>query len=312
MSTRTIRLVILSRSQAIYSTRRLVEAARARGMRVRVIPPTECELHLDEGRSEIFHRRKRMAPADVVIPRIAPSIAPYGLAVLNQLGLSGAQLVNDPDAISASRNKIRSLQLLSSQGISVPATVMGRDARRLRELVPSVGGVPVLVKLLQGGERQGVMVCETIASLEASLEALLGLGENVLIQQYVRGSRGKDIRALVVGDRVICAVRRIPRAGRLSLTLGRGARFEPVEIAPALAEAAIRSARLLGLEVAAVDMLDERGKARVFEVNSSPGLRDLEEATGRDLAGDIVEHAASLVQAARAAARTRRRGAGAR
>lgn len=300
---RPIRLVILSRSRAIYSTRRLVEAARARGMRVRVLPPLACEIHMDDRRSALFHRRRPVAPADAVIPRIAPSIANYGLAVVNQFALAGACVLNTADAIALSRNKMRSLQLLSSHGIAIPATVMARDARSLKELVHVVGGVPVLIKLLQGGERQGVMVCETVSSLEAALEAILGLGENVIIQQYVRGNRAKDIRALVIGGRVVCAVRRTPRAGRLSRTLGRGARFEPVELPEAIARIAARAARLVGLEVAAVDLLDDRGTPRVFEVNSSPGLRALEEATGMDLAGAIVEHAAVLVRGAREAAR---------
>ncbi len=299
-----IRLLILSRSPAIYSTRRLIEAARERGMRVRVINPVECEMHLDGKTSHLYHRRKPIARADVVIPRIAPSIAVYGLAVVNQFALGGARIVNDAEAIARSRNKMRSLQLLSSHGIDIPATVMARDARSLKELVPLVGGVPVLIKLLQGGERQGVMVCETMPSLEAALEAILGLGQNVLIQQYVQETKGKDIRALVVGGRVVCAVRRMPRAGRLSRTLGRGARFEPVALPITFEQAAARAARLVGLEVAAVDMLDDRGKPRVFEVNSSPGLRALEEATGLDLAGAIVEHAGRMVKHARAVSRS--------
>ncbi len=298
-----VRLLLLSRSANIYSTSRMVEAARERGMRVRVINPVECEMHLDGTTSHIYHRRKPIPVADVVIPRIAVSISNYGLAVVNQFRLAGAELVNTAEAIAQSRNKMRSLQLLSSHGIDIPATVMARDARSLKELVPLVGGVPVLVKLLQGGDRQGVMVCETMPSLEAALEAILGLGQNLLIQQYVQETRGKDIRALVVGGRVVCAVRRTPRAGKLSRTLGRGARFEAVSLPEPFERAASQAAKLVGLEVAAIDMLDDRGRPRVFEVNSSPGLRALEEATGLDLAGTIVEHAASMVAAAKARAK---------
>lgn len=298
-----VRLLILSRSQAIYSTRRLVEAARARGIRVRVINPVEVEMHLDGKTSHVYHRRKGIPKPDVVIPRIAQSISPYGLAVVNQFQLGGALILNPAESIAQSRNKMRSLQLLSSHGVDIPATIMARDSKSLKEMVSLVGGVPVLVKLLQGGERQGVMVCETMPSLEAATEALLGLGENLVIQQYVKETRGKDIRALVVGGRVVAAARRIPRAGRLSRTLARGARFEAVELPTKFEAAAIRAAELVGLDVAAVDLLDDRGNPRVFEVNSSPGLRDLEEATGADVAGAIVELAADRVRQRRKEAR---------
>lgn len=311
-----IRLLILSRSPAIYSTRRLVEAARERGIRVRVLNPVEVEMHLDGRASHLYHRRKPIPLPDVVVPRIAQSISNYGLAVVSQFGLAGAVLLNSAEAIARSRNKMRSLQLLSSRGVDIPATVMARDAKSLKELVSLVGGVPVLVKLLQGGQRQGVMVCETMPSLEATLEAILGLGQNLLIQQYVQETHGKDIRVLVVGGKVICAVQRTPRPGRMSRTLARGARFQPVSLPPAFEQAAIRATELVGLEVAAVDMLDHAGGPKVFEVNSSPGLRELEQATGLDLAGAIVDHAAHLVSVARqqrkAAARERgARGGGA-
>lgn len=274
-----IRLLILSRSLSIYSTRRLVEAARARGVRVRVINPVEVEMHLDGKTSHVYHRRKAIPRPDVVIPRIAQSISPYGLAVVNQFHLGGALILNPAESIAQSRNKMRSLQLLSSHGVDIPATIMARDSKSLKEMVSLVGGVPVLVKLLQGGERQGVMVCETMPSLEAATEALLGLGENLVIQQYVKETRGKDIRALVVGGKVVAAARRIPRAGRLSRTLAKGARFEAVALPPSFEAAAIRAAELVKLDVAAVDLLDDRGNPRVFEVNSSPGLRDLESRT---------------------------------
>lgn len=296
----SMRLVILSRSDSIYSTRRLVEAARERGIPTRVLNPMDCEMHLDGRSAHLHYRGKPLRPADAIIPRIAQSIAPYGLAVLNHMALSGAVLVNGADAIASSRNKMRSLQLLTGHGIDVPPTVMARDPRSIKEMVPLVGGVPVLIKLLQGTDRQGVMICETMPSLEAALEAILGLGQNLVVQQYVRDANDMDLRALVVGGEVRCAVRRIPRPGRLRRTLSKGARFEPVTLPPAFERTAIRATAILGLEVGAVDMLDHDGRPRVFEVHSSPGLKELEMATGHDLAGPIVEHAAALVRRARA------------
>lgn len=283
------RLVILSRSRTVASTRRLVAAAKARGYLARVYDPAACSLHVDGQASKLLHRGRRVGPADVVIPRIVPSSASHTLALTHHFELAGARAINGSAALEKSRNEMRSLQLLASHGVRVPKTVMGSDARSIKELVHLVGGVPVLVRLLQGSGRRAAMVCETLPSLEAALEVLLGLGQSLVVQRYVRAGE-RDVRALVVGGRVVCAVRRIPLPGRLE----RSARHEPIEIAPALAEAATKSARLMGLEVAAVDMLDEASGPKVYRVDGSPPLAALERATGLDLAGTIVDHAGSM------------------
>jgi ribosomal protein S6--L-glutamate ligase len=237
----------------------------------------------------------KLPPCDVVIPRIAQSINNYGLAVVNQFAMGGIPLLNTARAISESRNKMRSLQLLSAHGIDIPATVMARDAADLKAMVGLVGGVPVLVKLLQGQEKRGVMVCESLQSLEAALEAILGLGQNLVVQQYVKHS-GQDVRVLVVGGRAVAAVRRRPRVGRLSYTLNRGARLEGHELTEAQRAAAEKTATLVGLEVAAVDLLDvQEAHPKVFEVNSSPAIPEMEAATGLDLAALIIERAEQLV-----------------
>jgi ribosomal protein S6--L-glutamate ligase len=288
-----MKITILSRSASIPSTRRLVEAGRARGHQVRVLNPARVEMHLDGRSANLYYRRRKLSSTDVVIPRIAQSINNYGLAVVNQFTMLGVPLVNTARAIAESRNKMRSLQLLSAHGIDIPATVMARDAADLKDMVGLVGGVPVLVKLLQGQEKHGVMVCESLQSLEAALEAILGLGHNLVVQQYVQ-STGQDVRALVVGGQAVAAVRRRPRVGRLSYTLNRGARLEAIELTPAQRAAAEKTARLVGLEVAAVDLLDVQGRPKVFEVNSSPALPEMEAATGLDLASFIIERAEVL------------------
>lgn len=298
-----MRITILSRSAAIPSTRRLVEAARARGHHARVLNPLRVEMVLDGGSASLYYQRKRVAACDVVVPRIAHSISSYGLAVVNQFAMRGVALVNSAQAIAQSRNKMRSLQLLSANGVPIPATVMARSAGELKEMVHLVGGVPVLVKLVQGQEKRGVMVCESLQSLEAALEAILGLGHDLVVQQYVRKA-GQDIRVVVVGGQAVAAVRRRPRVGRLSQTLNRGARLEGLTLSEGQRAAAERAAALMGLEVAAVDLLDVASGPRVFEVNSSPALTEMEEATGVDIAGRIVERAETLVtelQALRAA-----------
>jgi ribosomal protein S6--L-glutamate ligase len=306
-----VHLTILSRSDAIYTTRRLLEAARARGLRARVVDPLEVEMGLGEGTPAVYWRRRRFPPTDVVVPRIGLSIHQYGLAVVNQLELLGVPVLNGAYGISASRNKMRSLQLLAAAGVPVPRTVMAGDPSGLKEMAKLVGGVPVLVKLLSASERSGVMICESLQSLEAALEAIVGLGQNVVVQQYLRGAKGRDLRVLVVGGEVVAAMRRSPLVGRFARNLRRGARFEGVDLPPAYARAAVEAARVLQLEVCAVDLLDVKGVARVFEVNSSPSIREAETACGVDAAGRIVERAVAVARDRRDGARARPRARGA-
>ena len=289
-----MKITVLSRSAAIPSTRRLVEAGRARGHRVRVLNPSRVEMHLDGRRAHLYYQGKKLAPTDVVIPRIAQSVSAYGLAVVNQFGLEGVALLNETQAIAQARNKMRCLQLLSANGIDIPKTVMARNPAQLKEMVKLVGGVPVLVKLIQGPEKPGVMVCETLVSLEAALEAVLGLGHNLILQEYVRKT-GHDVRVMVVGGEALAAVRRRPRVGTLTSTLNRGARLQPTPLTEALRRTAVETARLVGLEVCAVDLLDVRGSLKVFEVNSSPAIPEMEEASGVDIASKIILRAEEIL-----------------
>lgn len=295
-------LTVLSRSSALYTTRRIVDAARMAGHRARVIDPLRCEIFLGGDASKLFFRGKPLSLTDACIPRIGQSVQSYGLAILDLLARRGVSLLNGSGAIARSRNKIRCLQHLSAHGIPVPATVMGNDARQIAETLSRVGGCPVLIKLLHGGERTGVMVCETPHSMEAALEALLALGHTVLVQEYVRDVKSRDLRAVVVGGRVVAAVRRVARVGRLSRTLRAGARFEAARLRPELAALAEETAKLVGLEVGAVDMLDLRDGPKVFEVNSSPGIQEIESVTGVDVARAIVERATELARKKKRAA----------
>ncbi len=289
-------LTILSRKAAIYTTRRLAQSARLRGARVRVLDPVQVEMHLDEAPG-VYYQQRKLVRTDVVIPRIAPSVQAYGLAVVNHFAMMGVPTLNDANGIAVSRNKMRALQLLSAQGVPVPPTVMAASAADLRELVDLVGGVPVLIKLLTPSEKPGAMVCETLQSMEAALEAVLSMGHNLLVQRYVRRKRERDLRALVVGEQVIAWVERRPRPGRLLHTLARGAKLKAVRVPAALDALAVKAARVVGLDVAAVDLLEAETSPMVFDVNSSPGLKGLEAATGKDLALPIVGRAEELVKA---------------
>jgi ribosomal protein S6--L-glutamate ligase len=295
-----MRLTILSRSVSIHTTRRLVEAARARDVKVRVVDPLEVEMGLGD-EPAVYWRRRRFPASDVVVPRIGLSIHQYGLAVVSQLELMGIPVLNCSYGLAASRNKMRSLQLLAAAGVRVPRTVMASHPAGLKDMVRLVGGVPVLVKLLSGNEKSGVMLFESLESLEAALEAVLGLGQNIVVQQYVRGARGRDLRVIVVGGAAAAAMRRTAPAGRFSRTLRRGAQFEAADLPPAFARAAVEAARVLRLEVCAVDMLDVKGRPLVFEVNGSPSIREAETACGVDLAGRIVERAVEIARAGTAA-----------
>lgn len=290
-----MKVTILSRSQAIASTRQMVEAARKRKHHVRVLNPVKVEMHLDGERANLYYQGKKLARSDVVIPRIGYSVSNYGLAVVNQYAMCGVPLMNNAQGIAQARNKMRSLQLLSAHGIDIPATVMARDASQLREMVKLVGGVPVLVKLLQGAEKPGVMICESLVSLEAALEAILGLGHNLVLQQYVRKT-GLDVRVVVVGGEAVAAVQRRPKVGRMTATLIRGARLLPIPITEPMRQVAVETARLVGLEVAAIDLLDVNGKLKVFEVNASPALPEMEAATGAHLAERIIARAEVLAR----------------
>ena len=292
-------VTILSRSTSIYTTRRLVEAARERGHSARVVDPLDVEMGLGDGPA-LYWRRRRFPRTDVVVPRIGLSVHQYGLSVVNQLELMGIPVLNGAYGIGASRNKMRSLQLLAAAGVPVPRTVMASDASGIKQMVKLVGGVPVLVKLLSANERSGAMICESMQSLEAALEAILGLGHDIVVQQYLRGAKGRDLRVLVVGGEVVAAMRRSPPVGRFSRNLRRGAQFERAELPPSYARMAVAAARVMRLEVCAVDMLDVKGRPRVFEVNGSPSIREPEAACGVDAAGRIVERAVALAEARRA------------
>ena len=284
-----VRIALLSRSSSTYTTRRLSDVARARGHHVRILDPLRCELLLDGQQAQVRYRKKPLGRFDLVIPRIGQSITGYGLGVLTQLALRGAIPLNDASAIARAHDKLRCLQALAAHGVEVPRTVMAGEHANLNELATLVGGVPLLVRLLTSGQRTGMMICETVESTKAALETVQGLGQNFIVQRYVRERRGRDLRALVVGDRVLAAVRRRAKPGRLAKSLASGARFAEVTLSERQARVAVESARVIGLQVAAIDMLEVEGKLRVFEVNASPGLREMEATTGLDLVTPIVE-----------------------
>ena len=287
-------LALLSRKKTLYSTRRLLEAARAHGFKPRVLDVLKCNLVLETGHPRLFHLGEEVKDLAVAIPRIGASVTLHGLSVVRQLEAQHVPLVNSAQAIAHSRDKLRSLQLLAAAGVPIPRTVLARGAGNIDLLVSQVGGLPAILKLIQGTQGVGVMIAHSKAEVESILGTLWDLGQEILLQEFVAESRGRDVRALVVGDRVVGAMRRKARRGEFRSNLHRGGAGSCLQLSPDFEQVAVRAAQVLGLSVAGVDLLESKDGPKVMEVNSSPGFEGLEEATGLDIAGAIIEHAAAL------------------
>lgn len=294
-----LQVAILSRNARLYSTRRLVEAARERGHRARVLDTLRCNMLLSRGEPRLFYRGREVKRPDVVIPRIGASITGYGLAVVNQLDMMGVPVLASAIPIARSRDKLRALQLLGRFGIDIPRTAMCRYRDEVPQAVEQVGGLPCIIKLLQGTQGVGVMIASTMGEVQGMLDTLWRLGQEILLQELIRESLGRDLRALVIGDRVVAAMRRTARTGEFRSNLHRGGEGQAVELAPAHQEVAVKATRVIGLEVAGVDMLESHAGPKVMEVNSSPGFEGLEAATGLDIAGLYLEHAVEFALAQR-------------
>jgi ribosomal protein S6--L-glutamate ligase len=286
-------VVVLSRNPKLHSTRRLVAAAKALGHAPRVLDTLRCNMALGRDRPRILYRGEEIAATavHVVIPRIGASITGYGLSVVNQFDLMGVPVLNSAVPIQRSRDKLRALQLLSRFGIDIPRTVMCRYRDEVEAAVERVGGLPCIIKLIQGTQGVGVMIANTAAEVEGMLDTLWTLGQEILLQELVAESRGRDVRALVIGDRVVAAMRHTARAGDFRSNIHRGGVAEALALDREYVEAAVKAARVMGLEVAGVDMLEARTGPKIMEVNSSPGFEGLEAATGVDIAALYVQHA---------------------
>lgn len=284
-----MRIAILSRSQSIYSTRRLVEAAQARGHEVRVVDTLRCYMNIASARPTIHYRGEQLEPFDAVIPRIGASITFYGTAVLRQFEMIGTFPLNESVAVTRSRDKLRSLQLLSRRGIGMPVTGFARAPDDIGDVIEMVGGAPLVVKLLEGTQGIGVVLCETRKAAESVLEAFMGLNVSIMVQEYIKEAGGADIRCFVVGDKVVAAIKRQALPGEFRSNLHRGGTAEVAKITPQERAVATRAARIMGLNVAGVDILRSNHGPLVMEVNSSPGLEGIEGATSKNVADLIIE-----------------------
>jgi ribosomal protein S6--L-glutamate ligase len=290
-------IVILSRKRTLYSTRRLVEAARQLGHKPHVLDTLHCSLVMSREGAKVFYHGHEITGVHVVIPRIGASITGYGLAVVNQFDMMGVPVLNNSVPIARSRDKLRALQLLSRFGLDIPRTVMCRFREEVPLAVQQVGGLPCIIKLIQGTQGIGVMIAHSMNEVEGMLDTLWDLGQEILLQEFIVESKGRDVRALVVGDRVVGAMRRQAKTGEFRSNIHRGGEGKPITLSRDYSEAAVKAARIIGLEVAGVDMLESRGGPKIMEVNSSPGFEGLEAATHLDIATHYVQHAADLARA---------------
>lgn len=289
-------IAILSRSPKAYSTRRLQEAAHRRGHRVRVLDTFKFGISLETEFPDLYYGGRPLEAPDAVIPRIGASVTYFGTAVVRQFEQMGVLCANSALGITNSRDKLRSLQILSKHEVGIPATAFVRARSDVLPAIGRVGGTPVIIKLLEGTQGVGVILAETEKMAETIFETLQSARQNVLIQKFVAESKGRDVRAFVIGDRVVAAMRRVAQGGEFRSNVHRGGRTETVELDPVYERNAVRAAHILGLRVAGVDMLEGLDGPQIMEVNSSPGLEGIENATGVDIAGAVVEYIEEHVQ----------------
>ena len=284
-----MKIAVLSRDSSLYSTTRLREAGEARGHEVKVVDYLRCYMNFTSRKPQIFFQGKELEGFDAVIPRIGASHTFYGTAVVRQFEMLGTFTPNESQSITRSRDKLRSLQLLARAGIGLPVTGFAHSTKDIDGLLETVGGAPVVVKLLEGTQGVGVVLAETKKAAESVIAAFRQLDANILVQEYIKESGGSDIRCIVVGNRVVAAIKRTGAAGDFRSNLHRGGTAEKVRLTPEERSIAVRAARTVGLNVSGVDLLQSNHGPVVMEVNSSPGLEGVEGATNVDVAGKIIE-----------------------
>lgn len=284
-----MKITILSRNRNLYSTRRMVEAAQERDHEVWVIDPLRCYMNIVPHAPEIHYKGRKLEGVDAVIPRIGASVTFYGTAVLRQFEMIGVYPLNESVAISRSRDKLRSMQLLSRKGIGVAVTGFAHSPDDTDDLLDLVGRAPFVIKLTEGTQGKGVVLTETRKAAESVIDAFRGLDAHFLVQEFIKEAKGADIRCFVIGNKVVASMKRQAKEGEFRSNIHRGGTAAPIRITPEERSTAVRAARIMGLNVAGVDILRSNHGPVVMEVNSSPGLEGIETATGKDVAGQIIQ-----------------------
>lgn len=284
-----MKIAILSRNRRLYSTRRLIEAAEQRGHQVEVIDVLRCYMNIVPHCPEIHYRGRKLSGFDAVIPRIGASVTFYGTAVVRQFEMMDVYCLNESVAITRARDKLRALQLLAREGIGMPRTGFAHSPDDTHDLIGIVGGAPMVIKLIEGTQGQGVVLAETDKAAESVIDAFRGLDAYFLTQEFIEEAKGADIRAFVIGGKVVAAMMRQAKPGEFRSNLHRGGTATAVKITPEERSTAVRAAKIMGLNVAGVDILRSKRGPVVMEVNSSPGLEGIEAATAVNIANKIIE-----------------------
>ena len=301
-----MKIGILSRNAKLYSTNRLVEEAKARGHEVRVIDHLPCYMNITSMNPSVHYGSEKLEECDAIIPRIGASVTFYGTAVLRQFEMMNVYPLNESVAITRSRDKLRSLQLLARRGIGLPVTGFARYPDDTEDLIRLVGGAPLVVKLIEGTQGIGVVLAETNQAAESVIDAFHGLNANILVQEFIKEAGGADIRCFIVGGKVVAAMKRQGKEGEFRSNLHQGGSAQLVKISSAERQTALQAAKIMGLNVAGVDILRSNHGPVVMEVNSSPGLQGIETSTGKNVAGMIIE----FIEANAKSGNTRTRGKG--
>jgi len=284
-----VKIAILSTNKNLYSTKKLFEAAEKRGHECLILDHRKCYVGIKQGQPSIHYNGQDVSDIDAIIPRIGASLTFYGSAIVRQFEVMGVISANPSQAITRSRDKLRCMQILSGAGIGLPVTGFARNTHDVDDLIKMVGGAPLVIKLLEGTQGIGVVLAETKKAASSVIEAFFGLGNNILIQEYIKEARGTDIRVFVVDGKVVGAMKRTAKEGEFRSNLHRGGTAELIKLTKAERETALKAAKELGLTVCGVDMLPSDRGPLVLEVNSSPGLEGIEKATNRDIAAKVVE-----------------------
>jgi len=285
-----MKIGILSRNKRLYSTGRLVEAAKARGHEVHVLDTLKCYMDINSAKPMIYYKGEPLEGYDAVIPRIGASITEYGTAVIRQFEMMGVYCLTESIPLGRSRDKLRALQLMSRKGVGMPVTGFAHDVENGRQLIKMVGGTPVVLKLLEGTQGRGVVLAETYKAAESVIDAFIELGADFLVQEFIKEAGGSDVRAFVIGRRVVAAMERSAAEGEFRSNLHRGGSAAATKLSPEERRTAVKAAQTMGLSVAGVDILRSSRGPLIMEVNSSPGLRGIEEASGKDIAGRIIDY----------------------